>query len=486
MKNSIQSKILISFSVIIYIGLSALLVVSYKLTEQNNNNIIYSDMVEAKKNMDQYLKQYFLINNIDLNEASLITNADDISKRLSSSLEENVYIYNLYGNKISNNVEQNSIENKNADLINAMKGQISYATTVYGNKAKVSLSYPIEVNLNYIGILRYTKDYTQMFDNSKRFRNVINIFAIVIFCLVFIAASILSTQITKPIKRLEEISEQVATGNFDINIEVNSDDEIGDLAKRFELMVKKIKEQIEIIQEDRDMLKESEDQNKIFFDNVTHELKTPITIIMGYAQAIQENDITDRKLLDKSISYIFNESKRLNNMVVELLKLSRTSSRNFSYSFENVDISELIRMTSDEMNIKGKKYNIDICCNVNDNLYLNCDRDRLKEVIINLIDNSIKYGNVNSKIEVSAYKEHNTIFIKVKDEGEGISEENIEKLFEPFYRVSKKASRELGSMGLGLTIVKSIVEKHGGSIEIKSKIDEGTEVIIRFEENCLC
>jgi signal transduction histidine kinase len=123
---------------------------------------------------------------------------------------------------------------------------------------------------------------------------------------------------------------------------------------------------------------------------------------------------------------------------------------------------------------------------VKDNLYLNCDRDRLKEVIINLIDNSIKYGNVNSKIEVSAYKEHNTIFIKVKDEGEGISEENIEKLFEPFYRVSKKASRELGSTGLGLTIVKSIVEKHGGSIEIKSKIDEGTEVIIRFEENCLC
>ena len=486
MKNSIQAKILISFSVILYIGLSALLVVSYIITEQNNNNIIYSDMVEDKKNMDQSLKQYFLINNIELNEASLMVNADDISKRLSSTVENNVDIYNLHGSKISNNSEQNRAEDKNEDLINAMNGQISYVTTINKNKSKVSLSYPIEINSNYIGILRYTKDYTELFNNSKRFGNIINIFVIVIFGLIFIAATILSRQITKPIKRLEETSKQVAAGNFDIKIDVNSDDEIGDLAKRFELMVKKIKEQIEIIQADRDMLKESEAQNKIFFDNVTHELKTPITIIMGYAKAIHENDITDRRLLDKSISYIFNESKRLNNMVVELLKLSRTSSINFSYSFEKVDIGELIRWTSDEMSIKGKKYNIEICCNTMDDLYVNGDRDRLKEVIINLIDNSIKYGNVNSKIEVSAYKENDTIFIVVKDEGEGISEENIEKLFHPFYRVSKKVSRESGSAGLGLSIVKSIVEKHGGSIEIKSKINEGTEVIIRFEENCLC
>lgn len=486
MKNSIQSKILISFSIIIYIGLSALLVVSYKLTEQNNNNIIYSDMVGAKKNMDQYLKQYFLINNIVLNEASLITNADDISRQLSSSFEDNVDIYNLSGNKISHNLEQNTTEDKKEDLANAMKGKISYATTFYGNKTKISLSYPIEVNSNYIGILRYTKDYTQLFNSSKRFRDVISIFAIVIFSLVFIVASILSRQITKPIKRLEETSEEVASGNFDISIDVNSDDEIGDLAKRFEMMIKKIKEQIKIIEEDRDMLKESEAQNKIFFDNVTHELKTPITVIMGYAQAIQENDITDKKLFNKSISYIFNESKRLNNMVVDLLELSKTSSMNFSYNFEKVDIGELVRMTSDEMNIKGKKYNIDICCSTMENLFLSGDRDRLKEVIINLIDNSIKYGSVNSKIEVSVYKENNIIFIKVKDEGEGISEESIEKLFDPFYRVSKKASRELGSAGLGLTIVKNIVEKHGGSIEIKSKINEGTEVIIGFEENYLC
>ncbi|MBN7575533.1 sensor histidine kinase [Clostridium sp. 2-1] len=487
MKNSIQSKILISFSIIIYIGLSILLFASYKLTEQNDNNIVYADMIEAKKNMDQYLRQYFLINNIDFNEASIIANANDISVQLSSIVGDNAEIYNLNGNEISHNSEKNNIENdNNKDLTDAMNGKISYVTTFYGDKAKVSLSYPIEVDENYIGILRYTKDYTQLFNSTKRFRYVINILVIVIFSMVFIAAAIISRRITKPIKKLEEITEEISNGNFDINIDVNSDDEIGDLAKRFKMMVKKIEEQIEIIRGDRDMLKELQAQNKIFFDNVTHELKTPITVIMGYAQAIQDNEITNKKLFDKSIAYIFNESKRLNNMVVELLELSKTSSTNFSYHFENVDISELIRMTTDEMKIKGKKYNINICCSVMDNLLLKGDRERLKEVLINLIDNSIKYGKVNSKVEVSAYKESNTILIRVKDEGEGISEENIEKLFEPFYRASKKISRELGSAGLGLTIVKSIIEKHGGNIEVKSKINEGTEVIIRFEEHELC
>lgn len=486
MKHSIQLKILISFSVIIFIGLSALLFVSYKLTEQNDKTIINSDMIAVKKNLDQYLKQYFLINDMEFSEAYLLLAADDISRQLSLAVENNVDIYNSNGNKMSHNPEPDDKDVKNKDLIDAIKGKISYATTIYGDKTKVSLSYPIEVDKNYIGILRYTKDYTQLFNNSKRFRSVINIFAAVIFIIIFIAALILSRQITKPIKKLAENSEQVSNGNFDVNIDVNSGDEIGDLAKRFKMMVKRIKEQIEIIREDRDVLKESQAQNKIFFDNVTHGLKTPITVIMGYAQALKENGFDDRQLFDKSVSYISSESKRLNNMVVELLELSKTSSSNFNYCFENFDIGELVRRTCDEMKIKGKKYNIDICCTVTEDLFLNGDMDKIKEVLINLIDNSMKYGNVNSNIEVAAYKKENTLFIKVKDKGEGIAEENIKKLFDPFYRVSKKVSKELGSAGLGLTIVKSIVEKHGGIIEIKSRIKEGTEVIISFKGDYIC
>lgn len=486
MKLSIQLKILIAFSVIIFIGLSALLFVSYKLTEQNDNSIINADMIAAKKNLDQYLKQYFLINHLDFTGASLISQAEDISVQLSFAIGSDVDIYNMNGNEMSHNLEPGYISMKNEDLINAMKGKISYATVTNENGTKVSLSYPIQVNNANIGIIRYTKDYTQLFNNSKRFRYVINIFAAVIFTVIFIAALILSKQITKPIKKLAETTERVSNGNFDIDIVVNSKDEIGDLATRFKIMLERIKSQIEIIKEDRDALKEAQSRNKIFFDNVTHELKTPITVISGYAQAMKENGFSDRNMYDKAVFYISDESRRLNNMVVELLELSKVSSTNFKYFFENADIGDLVRQTCEEMQIKAKKYNIDIRSNVPENLFLICDRDRLKEVLINLIDNSIKYGNVNSSIEVRAYREGEKVFIRVKDEGEGISEDNINKLFEPFFRVSKKVSRESGSAGLGLTIVKNIVEKHGGAIEVQSKLKEGTEVIIRLEDDFLC
>lgn len=378
MKLSIQLKILIAFSVIIFIGLSALLFVSYKLTEQNDNSIINADMIATKKNLDQYLKQYFLINHLDFTGASLISQAEDISVQLSFAIGSDVDIYNINGNEISHNPEPGYISMKNEDLINAMKGKISYATVTNENGTKVSLSYPIQVNNANIGIIRYTKD------------------------------------------------------------------------------------------------------------NVTHELKTPITVITGYAQAMKENGFSDRNMYDKAVFYISDESRRLNNMVVELLELSEVSSTNFKYFFENADIGELVRQTCEEMQIKAKKYNIDIRSNVPENLFLICDRDRLKEVLINLIDNSIKYGNVNSSIEVRIYREGKKVFIRVKDEGEGISEDNMEKLFEPFFRVSKKVSRESGSAGLGLTIVKNIVEKHGGVIEVQSKLKEGTEVIIRLEDDFLC
>lgn len=486
MRHSIQLKILISFSVIIFIGLSALLFVSYKLTEQNDNNIIRSDMVSAKKNLDHYLKQYLLINNMDFSEASLLLASDDIAMQLSLAIDNKVDIYSMRGVRLSHNPQRDSQDIMTQDLINAMDGRISYVTGRYGDQVKVYLSYPIKTDEGSIGILRYTKDYTQLFENSRRFRNIINTFAVAIFTVIFIAASILSRQITKPIKRLAVTTEQVSNGDFDVDIYVDSEDEIGDLAKRFRLMVKRIEEQIGIIQDDRDALKESQAQNKVFFDNVTHELKTPITVIMGYAQAMKENGFSDRVFFDKAVSYISNESKRLNNMVVELLELSKTSSANFNYNFVNVDIGELVRQTCDEMNIKAQKYNIDIHCRVGEAIKLKGDRDRLKEVLINLLDNSLKYGYVNSHVEVAAYKEKNIVYIRIKDEGEGIAEENIKKLFDPFYRVSKKSSPELGSAGLGLTIVKNIVEKHGGTIELISIAGEGTEAIVRFEVSESC
>jgi signal transduction histidine kinase len=479
MRYSIQNKILIWFSIIIFIGLSSLIFVSYKITEQNAEHTIQNDMIGAKKNLDLYLKQFFLINNKEFNEANLLDKADVISKELSSNIGNNVDIYNTKGEKISSFSSSDDISSD--DISNAVNNKIAYSINHVNNKVIVSLSYPIEVNDKAIGIINYRKDYSELYSYNQWFEYILNIFASIIILFVFIAAIIISRQIAKPVIELTKSSEEVIKGNFDLKINIKSKDEIGELSRRFKIMIATIKEQINIIKRERDNLKESQKQNKAFFDNVTHELKTPLTTILGYAQIIKENGFTDKEFFDKGTSYIINESKRLNNMVVEILELSTESSKDINYNFEKVDLLKLMKNTCEEMNIKGRKYNIKIKDNVKENLFIFGDNDKLREVLVNIIDNSIKYGNVNSTIEVNGYYENSDIYIKVKDEGRGIDEKHLENLFKPFYRISKSESREKGSAGLGLSIVKNIVEKHNGDISIRSEINKGTEVTIKFK-----
>lgn len=479
MRYSIQYKIFIPFSIVIFIGLASLIFVAHDINEQNTSQIIDDDMITARKTLDLYLRQYFLIHNLELNKISIESEAEKISKGLSPQIEGNVEIY-VFKEK-SEDYPLSKGDTRNEDFFRALEGETAYTINYEENEAIVTLSYPIESNNgNIIGIIRYSKDYTEHFNYNKRFKNVINFFAVTIFILIFFTSFFLSRQLTKPIRELIKGSQQISLGNFQMDIDVNSQDEIGELADRFKIMAERIKEQIGIIEKDRDALKEVQAQSKSFFDNVTHELKTPLTTILGYAQVLKENGFCDKDFFDKGTSYIIRESKRLNQLVIEILELSKASSMDFSYHFDKVDLSELIKDTCDEMRIKGKKYNIMICYDLQENLILKGDNNKLKEVLINLIDNAIKYGKVNSSIHVEAYRDREIIILKVKDEGEGISEEHIKKLFEPFYRVSPKTSKERGSTGLGLSIVKNIVESHKGTIDIKSKLHQGTEITITF------
>lgn len=483
MRNSIQLKIFIFFSTIIFAGFSLLAYAAYYTTEQNTRNVIKTDMMEVKRNLDTYLNQYFLIYNMDINEASIISEAENISQQLSAQMGNNVDVYDLKGQKLSYSSEPAAVANESEDLLRATKGEISYTTNFIGDRVIVSLSYPIKKS--NAGIIRYYKDYTEVYSYNQKFKRMINFFTTLIFIIIFIASFIFSERITKPIKMLVKATEKVSKGNFDIDIDTEAKDEIGNLSFRFKMMISKIKEQIQTIENDRDKLAKLQEESKLFFDNVTHELKTPITTITGYAQTIEDFGIKNDEFTRKGLKCIINESNRLNNMVIELIELSKTSSKKFNYDFGKVDIGGLIKETCEEMQIKGKKYNIGIESYIQEDLYIKGDKNRVKEVLINLIDNSIKYGDVNSIVHVNAYRQQNNVFIIVKDKGAGISEEYIGKIFDPFYRASKKVSRELGSAGLGLAIVKEIVERHKGNIEIKSKLGQGTEVILQFNSEAI-
>ncbi len=187
-----------------------------------------------------------------------------------------------------------------------------------------------------------------------------------------------------------------------------------------------------------------------------------------------------RNFFKKGIGYVIQESERLNRMVVELLNLSKNTYKDFSYEFTTIDLSNILSSTCEEMIIKAKRYNMVIKSKIEYGIKIKGDRDKLKQIFINIIDNAIKYGYVNSTIKIRAYIKDNNAIIEMEDKGEGIAPKDIENIFQPFFRVNKKSSREKGGNGLGLAIVKAIVEKHDGKIYIQSQIKEWTKVIIEF------
>jgi signal transduction histidine kinase len=232
----------------------------------------------------------------------------------------------------------------------------------------------------------------------------------------------------------------------------------------------------------RDITKiiELENQQRLFISSVSHELRTPLTTIIGYSDLLQRRATENPELLQKSLQTINDEGKRLLRLVSDLLDLSTFENTHFKMIFADVDLNDLLKDVIGQMKIKSGKFNIDIFYNNTELPFVRGDKDRLKQVMINILDNAIKYSNSGDIIKVLATSDANCVEISVRDFGPGISPEIKDKIFDPFYRVDEDRSRKQGGSGLGLAIVKDIVERHLGSISVESQPGEGTMILIRL------
>ena len=214
--------------------------------------------------------------------------------------------------------------------------------------------------------------------------------------------------------------------------------------------------------------------------DVSHELKTPITSIMGYADTLLEGGY-DEKTQTKFLNVIASESRRMARLVTDLLTLSRYDSNKKKTRKETFDLGELVKMCQEKLAIeikkKGHKVNSFVTADVPP---VYADKDDIERVVLNILTNSIKYTPDNGEIKIYVGFVYNDAYIKIFDNGIGIPEDNLSRIFERFYRVDKARTREMGGTGLGLSIAKEILDKNGGSIDIKSEVGKGTEVVIRI------
>ena len=223
-----------------------------------------------------------------------------------------------------------------------------------------------------------------------------------------------------------------------------------------------------------------DNMRKEFVADVSHELKTPITSIMGYADTLLETE-HDKEIETKFLGVISSEAKRMAKLVSDLLSLSRFDSNKITVEKEEFDLGELAKKCQEKLQIEIDKKKLQVHCLVTANVPpVYAEKDGIERVIINILSNSIKYTNENGKINIYVGFVYNDAYIKFIDTGIGIPEEDLERIFERFYRVDKARTRESGGTGLGLSIAKEILDRNNGTIDIKSKLGEGTEVVIRI------
>ena len=227
---------------------------------------------------------------------------------------------------------------------------------------------------------------------------------------------------------------------------------------------------------DETAIRRTEKMRRDFVANVSHELRTPLSAIHGYAETLIEGAIEDKDTALDFVNVIFRHSKRLSQLVADLLDLSKLESPDFVPEFDILSLRPLIHKIHSlvESNAKGKELTLFI--HLPDDLPdVRANRGNLEQVITNLVDNAIKYTPARGKIAVSAFATDNhMVQVNVTDTGIGIDSKHVARLFERFYRVDKARSRDMGGTGLGLSIVKHIIQYHGGDIWVESEPDKGS------------
>lgn len=223
-----------------------------------------------------------------------------------------------------------------------------------------------------------------------------------------------------------------------------------------------------------------DNMRKEFVADVSHELKTPITSIIGYTDTLLEGEY-DKDTQTQFLNVISSESNRMAKLVTDLLTLSKYDNNKNKYEITEINLGDLTKKCLEKLKpeIEKKEHKVE-CFVTADVPMIKVDKYGIERVILNILTNSIKYTKENGNIKIYVGFVYNDAYIKVIDNGIGIPEEDLPRIFERFYRVDKARTRELGGTGLGLSIAKEIIEQNNGSIDIKSRLGKGTEVVIRI------
>jgi len=366
------------------------------------------------------------------------------------------------------------------------KGRLLYLSRELG---KVTIPYNINLGVP-VKIDEFDKDIVYLNTVFKKSNAIFYIqiikdmkneyaFLKLLFILMFFAdgAGILISFVTgyfvtkralKPVDYMIKEVKEIDAKGLNKRLKVyGEEDELTRLAKTFNDML--------------DRLEESFVRQNRFVSDASHELRTPISVIKGYIDMLDRWGKDDKEVLEEGIKAIKKETLEMENLVEKLLFLAKSDDRSIKLEREYFDLKEIAKEVVREIELIYKEKNISL---KGENVGVNADKKLIKELLRILLDNAAKYTSKNGNVEIEI-KNGDKAYIKVKDDGIGIPEEDLPHIFERFYRVDKSRSRKLGGTGLGLAIVKHIVESMKGEISVESEVGKGTKFTIKFDKKDL-
>jgi len=286
--------------------------------------------------------------------------------------------------------------------------------------------------------------------------------AVVSLVLSALVGLVLARAIARPVRELTRAANHLAQGDFDYPLDASSPDELGELARAFRSMSGDLQR---TLQARTDLV-----------TNVSHELRTPLTAVKGLVETLRDGAVDDLEVRDKFLASIEGETDRLIRLVNDLLTLSRADAQALALHRERFDLADLARSCADELTAHASAQNVSISVE-GSSIHVHADADRIRQVLVNLLDNAIRYSPPGESVTVSVTPLPGSVTVSVQDRGPGIPAAEQDRVFERFYRADKSRARKgEGGAGLGLAIAQTLVEAHGGHITLKSSPGQGTTV----------
>jgi len=435
------------FEIILIYGLVEFYYSSIEAELSRSAQSIIHNYSQYFNNYDLHRDAKVLLESMPGNTVAQVQIIDDKGVLIADSIEPS-----MEGKKLDNYDVNMALNGKEA----AWKGKIPMT-----GEPVFSVSFPIirPDSEEVIGIVRVITTLSDVNEILKNHIIILFSLGLCIVFLIFLTGLALTNTIIKPVKEITSAAKAMAQGRFDVRVSKRYDDEIGELGDTLNYMAQEVANQ--------------QKMKNDFIASISHELRTPLTSIMGWIITINSGDIDSKEELKEGLDIIERESKRLAELVDELLDFSKFDAGIITLRKSVVNLGELLKYIKRQMEPRAERKGITMTIDVDEHLPLiEADENRLKQVFINIIDNSFKFTQKGGYIDIIGRKNENGVLIRIEDSGCGIPEEDLPRVKQRFF----KGSNVVSGSGLGLAICDEIVRLHNGKIDIESTVGKGTRV----------